>query len=43
MKSYFLRELRESPSPKSNPETDFIGYRDEDGCLVLPKEWDDNE
>ena len=43
MKSYFLRELRESPSPKYNPETDFIGYRDEDGCLVLPKEWDDDE
>ncbi|WP_296920733.1 Panacea domain-containing protein [Megasphaera sp.] len=24
-------------------ETDFVGYRDKDGYLVLPKEWDDEE
>lgn len=24
-------------------ENDFVGYRDSDGILVLPKEWDDGE
>lgn len=23
-------------------ETDFVGYRDKDGYLVLPQEWDEN-
>lgn len=43
MKSYFLREVREKPSPKYNQDTDCIGYRDEDGYLVLPKDCDDDE
>ena len=28
---------------KQFKEDDFIGYRDKDGILVLPKEWDDEE
>lgn len=28
---------------KTFKESDFIGYRDADGILVLPKEWDDGE
>ena len=24
-------------------ERDFVGYRDENGVLMLPKEWDDGE
>ena len=24
-------------------ENDFVGYRDSDGILVLPKDWDDGE
>lgn len=28
---------------KQFKESDFIGYRDKDGVLVLPKDWDDGE
>lgn len=34
-----LDELR--PAVKDFKDDDFIGYRDENGILVLPKEWDD--
>lgn len=43
MREYF-NEMRElSPEVKKFKETDFIGYRDENGVLVLPKEWNDGE
>jgi len=32
-----------NPPVKRFKESDFIGYRDNDGILVLPKEWDDGE
>ena len=28
---------------KQFKEDDYVGYRDKDGLLVLPKEWDDEE
>lgn len=31
------------PVTKQFKESDFIGYRDEDGLLVLPKEWNDEQ
>lgn len=34
------------PLPTFNPafdENDFVGYRDSEGFLVLPKEWDDDD
>ena len=43
IQSYFA-ELKElNPATKQFKESDFIGYRDKDGVLVLPKEWDDEE
>lgn len=43
IRDYFdgLDEL--SPADKQFRESDFIGYRDKDGILVLPGEWDDGE
>lgn len=40
----YFSELEElSPMTKQFKEDDFIGYRDSDGVLVLPKDWDDEE
>lgn len=43
MKSYFSNIDSLTPAEKHFTESDFIGYRDKDGVLVLPKEWDDGE
>lgn len=41
MEEYFsgMEELK--PAEKRFRESDFIGWRDGDGVLVLPKDWDD--
>ena len=38
---YFEEQQALEPAEKQFKESDFIGYRDQDGILVLPKEWDD--
>lgn len=43
IQSYFAELGELSPAAKQFKESDFIGYRDKDGILVLPKEWDDGE
>jgi hypothetical protein len=43
MKPNFLHEVGEKHSPKFDLDSHCIGYRDEDGYLVLPKDWDDDE
>lgn len=41
---YFNKNVEELHSAELNlSEDDFVGYRDSDGILVLPKEWDDEE
>ncbi|WP_255304172.1 Panacea domain-containing protein [Megasphaera sp. DISK 18] len=43
IKSFFESK---DPIPKFTlpyQESDFVGYRDKDGYLVLPKDWDDEE
>lgn len=42
MKNYFSKKELNSFTFTYNPETDVIGYRDADGFLVLPKEYDDD-
>ncbi|MCC8078955.1 MAG: DUF4065 domain-containing protein [Oscillospiraceae bacterium] len=41
IQEYFSEFDELSPATKQFKESDFIGYRDDDGILVLPKEWDD--
>lgn len=43
MREYFNKMEELSPEVKKFKETDSIGYRDENGILVLPKEWNDGE
>lgn len=43
IQSYFSEHEGLNPATKQFKDDDFIGYRDEDGVLVLPKEWDDGE
>lgn len=43
IQKYFMELDHLNPATKQFKETDFIGYRDQDGVLVLPKEWDDEE
>lgn len=43
IQSYFNEREDLNPVEKQFKESDFIGYRDKDGVLVLPKEWDDGE
>jgi len=41
MQSYFSAQKALKPAIKHFDESDFVGYRDTGGILVLPKEWDD--
>lgn len=43
IRAYFADIEGLQPAAKQFKESDFIGYRDSDGVLVLPKEWDDGE
>lgn len=43
IQSYFNENDDLSPSVRQFKESDFIGHRDKDGILVLPKDWDDGE
>lgn len=43
IRDYFAGAEGLEPATKQFKESDFIGYRDSDGVLVLPKEWDDGE
>lgn len=43
IRDYFSNVGDLTPVIKEFGESDFIGYRDSDGILVLPKEWDDGE
>ena len=43
IRNYFSELEDLNPAIKQFKEGDFAGYRDEDGILVLPKEWDDEE
>ena len=43
IQDYFADAEALNPAVKQFKESDFIGYRGEDGILVLPKEWDDGE
>lgn len=43
IQDYFSEVEILAPATKQFKESDFIGYRDGDGVLVLPKEWDDGE
>lgn len=43
MRDYFAELAELNPAEKQFKESDFVGRRDEDGILVLPKEWDDGE
>lgn len=43
IRDYFAGMGELQPAAKQFKESDFIGYRDSDGVLVLPKEWDDGE
>lgn len=43
IQSYFDENYDLVPAIKKFKGSDFIGYRDKDGILVLPKEWDDGE
>lgn len=43
LQGYFAEQEELNPAAKNFKESDFIGYRDKDGVLVLPKEWDDGE
>lgn len=43
IQGYFTDAEALNPAVKQFKESDFIGYRGEDGILVLPKEWDDGE
>ena len=41
IKSYFASLGEFKPKEKEFKDSDFIGYRDAAGILVLPKEWDE--
>ena len=42
IKDYFVNNIESiKPAEINYSEDDFIGYRDENGYIVLPKEWDD--
>lgn len=43
IQDYFADVEALNPAVKQFKKSDFIGYRGEDGILVLPKEWDDGE
>lgn len=43
IRSYFARSGALKNAEKQFSEDDFVGYRDHNGVLVLPKEWDDGE
>ena len=43
IRKYFAEAEDLTPAEKRFKASDFIGCRDEDGILVLPKEWDDGE
>ena len=43
MKEYFKDAERIEPLQLEYDEDDFIGYRDKDGYLVLPADWDDEQ
>ena len=43
IQDYFADAEALNPAVKQLKKSDFIGYRGEDGILVLPKEWDDGE
>lgn len=41
IRDYFADANSLEVDEKQFKDTDFVGYRDTDGILVLPKEWDD--
>ena len=41
IRDYFSGLAELAPAEKQFRESDFVGYRDSDGVLVLPKEWAD--
>ena len=41
IRDYFAELEELSPAVKHFKESDFIGYHDESGAFVLPKEWDE--
>ena len=43
IRDYFSDLGNIEPATKKFKDSDFIGRRDEDGILVLPKEWDDEQ
>lgn len=43
IQEYFRERDDLTDAPKKFKESDFVGYRDADGVLVLPKDWDDGE
>lgn len=43
IEDYFSELENLKPAEKQFRKADFIGYRDEDGILVLPRDWDDEE
>lgn len=43
MKEYFLKQKIDTFTFQYDADKDVVGYRDEEGCLVLPKDWDDDE
>ncbi len=43
MEQYFLELQPLKPTERVFQESDFVGYWDEDGVLVLPKEWEDSD
>lgn len=43
MREYFLNKKMDTFTLKYDKNKDVIGYRDSEGCLVLPKDWDDDE
>ena len=43
IQNYFAEAGDLTPVRKQFEEHTFVGYRDESGILVLPKEWDDGE
>ena len=43
IEQYFMDLQPLKPAERVFKESDFIGYWDSDGVLVLPKEWDDDD
>ena len=43
MEQYFLELPPLKPAERVFKDSDFVGYQDSDGVLVLPKDWDDDD